>query len=72
MMLVRFDADSNPGIPEVLFPDLYEGPDNSRSSYDVAPDGRFLMVKTPPELVPRQINIVLNWFEELKEQVPVP
>jgi serine/threonine-protein kinase len=47
--------------------------------YDITPDGqRFLMVfpadqadpgaETPDE----QINIVLNWFEELKERVPVP
>jgi len=48
-------------------------------SYDITPDGQqFLMVfpvdqadsvaKTPDE----QIHIVLNWFEELKERVPVP
>ncbi len=47
--------------------------------YDITPDGqRFLMVfpadqadsvaETPDE----QINIVQNWFEELKERVPVP
>ena len=51
----------------------------SRRSYDITPDGlRFLMVfpaaqadsvtETPAE----QINIVQNWFEELKERVPVP
>ncbi len=26
----------------------------------------------PVEIEPAQINIVLNWFEELKERVPVP
>jgi hypothetical protein len=26
----------------------------------------------PAEVTPRKINIVLNWFEELKEKVPVP
>ena len=47
--------------------------------YDITPDGqRFLMIfpadladsvtETPAE----QINVVLNWFEELKERVPVP
>ncbi len=46
--------------------------------YDITPDGeRFLMVfpadQTDGEEPPRlQINIVLNWFEELKERVPVP
>ena len=45
--------------------------------YDMTADGRFLMVfpsdqgavADPTRL---QINIVLNWFEELKERVPIP
>ena len=72
MMAVRFDADSNPGIPEALFPDVYEGPWYARGSYDTTPDGRFLMVKTPPEVAPRQVNIILNWTQELLERVPIP
>jgi hypothetical protein len=39
----------------------------------VSPDGqRFLMLK-PSEstgVAPTQINVVLNWFEELKQKVP--
>ena len=38
---------------------------------DTAPDGRFLMVTTPPELVPREVNVVVNWFEELTARVPI-
>ena len=30
------------------------------------------MVKTPDDVAPRQIVVVLNWFEELKARVPVP
>jgi serine/threonine protein kinase len=49
------------------------------NSWDISPDGkRFLMIKPPVEIddpstveVPRKINIVVNWFEELKERVPV-
>ena len=50
----------------------------ARRDYDMAPDGeRFLMIfpadqdefTEPPR---PQINIVLNWFEELKQRVPVP
>ena len=42
-------------------------------TYDVHPDGdRFLMVTEPQGQLTQQINIVLNWFEELKERVPVP
>ena len=47
--------------------------------WDIHPDGkRFLMIKPPQatgeastEGIPRKINIVLNWLEELKERVPV-
>ncbi len=64
-------VDIGPGPParigelRQLFIDEYD-----RGDYDASPDGRFLMVKTPPESVPRQINVVLNWFEELKRLVP--
>ncbi len=42
------------------------------SDYDVSADGQsFLMVKeTEPNLAYRQINVVLNWIEELKRRVP--
>ena len=51
--------------------------DGTMRTYDVSPDGQqFLMVKDPTIStdgeMPRQINIVLNWFEELKERVPTP
>jgi serine/threonine-protein kinase len=53
------------GRPQVLFRGDYD------PGYDVAPDGqRFLMIKTPPESAPRQINVVLNWFEELRRLAP--
>jgi len=46
-------------------------------AYDVAPDGRFLFhfqrSVRPDEKAQRQaIIIVQNWFEELKQRVPVP
>jgi len=44
------------------------GPD-----YDISPDGqRFLMIKQVESRGPalNQINVVLNWFEELKRRVP--
>jgi len=45
--------------------------------YDISPDGkRFLMIKEAGSIASEakntdQINIVLNWFEELKHRVPV-
>ena len=42
--------------------------------FDIAPDGqRFMMIKRGGEdAAPPQINVVLNWFQELTERVPVP
>ncbi len=46
--------------------------------YDMSPDGEQLLMVFPAdrpdsgEPARPQINIVLNWFEELKERVPVP
>jgi hypothetical protein len=41
-------------------------------NYDVSRDGqRLLMVKAAEqEQAATQINVVLNWFEELKRRVP--
>ena len=46
------------------------GPEDLRSC-DVAANGDFLMIENfvPPPLSPH-INIILNWFEELKQRVP--
>jgi hypothetical protein len=58
------------GKPRVLFEGRYVRAQGSLPDYDVSPDGqRFLMLKSV-EQPATQINIVLNWFEELKEKVP--
>lgn len=41
----------------------------SHKDYDVAPDGRFLMIREPEESAPLGIHVTLNWFEELKQLV---
>ena len=55
---------------------LFEGPyvfDNFNASYDVAPDGRFVMIQpSEDELADRPIYIVDNWFTELRRRVPSP
>jgi len=54
--------------PEVLFEETYVR--RTRPSYDVASDGRFLMIQSAnPEEGDTQIIVVLNWFEELKRLV---
>ena len=40
-------------------------------AFDVSPDSqRFLMIKSDGAANLRQINVVQNWFEELKSSVP--
>ena len=42
-----------------------------QAGYSVSPDGRRLLVLLlDPRAIPTQINVVLNWFEELKAKVP--
>jgi serine/threonine-protein kinase len=61
------------GKPRVLFEGEYVPTPLTFPNYDVSPDGqRFLMLKPAEaaEGAPTQINVVLNWFEELKRRVP--
>jgi Tol biopolymer transport system component len=61
------------GRPTMLFQGQYQPNPTMNANYDVSPDGqRFLMVKptSAQEAAPTQINVVLNWFEELKQRVP--
>jgi serine/threonine-protein kinase len=61
------------GKPRMLFAGRYERTPATSPNYDVSPDGqRFLMLKPSEQeaVTPTQINVVLNWFEELKRRVP--
>jgi len=75
MMAVEITAQPSfmAGKPKLLFEGQYEPTLVSNANYDVSPDGqRFLMLKASErqEAAPTQINVVLNWFEELKRRVP--
>ena len=59
------------GKPRLLF----EGPyfltrRGIPNSYDVSPDGRFLMIRSDPDSTPTQINVIRNGSEELERLVP--
>ena len=41
-------------------------------TYDVAPDGRFVMIEPSEADKPASLVLVKNWFEELKRLVPSP
>jgi serine/threonine-protein kinase len=76
MMVVDVAATQTAFIaskPRVLFDGEYLPTPATTPNYDVSPDGqRFLMIKTggAGEVAPTQINVVFNWFEELKRRVP--
>jgi serine/threonine-protein kinase len=62
------------GTPKVLFEGRYlGGPVGMQPAigYDVSPDGkRFLMIKAESEPNAGQLEVVENWFGELRRQVP--
>jgi len=53
---------------------LFQGPFvRNVLDYDVAPDGRLLMIRPGvEELAPPDLHVVLNWVDELKRRVPSP
>ena len=69
-MAVPVHPDGSTGTPHRLFdrtPFLL-----AFNVYAPSPDGkRFLMIRRDPGSVPRQINLILNWPEELKRLSPV-
>src|SRR5262249_19009737 len=75
LMAVKLEPGSTfaAGVPTKLFDGhYYMGSANSIGrTYDVAPDGRqFLMIK-PDVGPPASIVVVLNWFSELQQHLPV-
>ena len=77
---VRTDAAFSCEGPKVLFRGTYVAANFTLGTleinpWDISPDGkRFLMMKevgaaSSTDGGPRRINIVLNWFEELKARV---
>jgi Tol biopolymer transport system component len=58
------------GRPQVLFEGAYDAAEVGHQHYDIAHDDRrFLMVKHGEPLGPREVRVVLNWSEELRELV---
>ena len=75
--MMAVDITTQPGFaagkPRMLFEGQYVPTPATLPNYDVSPDGqRFLMLKPVEhaEEAPTQINVVLNWLEELKQKVP--
>jgi serine/threonine-protein kinase len=80
MMAVPFSAEGDTptiGRPVELFRGPYVAANlGGAREYHVAPDGRFLMLKNAgvgdqDEVLPPQVVLVLNFFEELRARLPV-
>ena len=80
---VKTETTFSPETPKTLFRGTYVSLSSGIAnlpfnSWDISQDGkRFLMLKpgastgeAPVAAGPRRINVVLNWFEELKQNVP--
>ena len=83
MMRITIEGDEGDppvlirGTPERLFDRQFYLPGPGLRHYDVPPDGqRFLMITTGESADAgarrAEINVVLNWTQELLERVPVP
>ncbi len=78
VVLIQSEPELTVGTPKQLFSGL--NPDGSRRfsndwdfgrSYDISPDGsRFLMLEMAPDPPMNKLHVVLNWFEELRRNVP--
>ena len=64
-LMMAVDISTTPGFAAGRPKRLFEG-SYLLDSYDVARDGRFLMIKYEPRPV-TQLNLVQNWIEELKQ-----
>jgi dipeptidyl aminopeptidase/acylaminoacyl peptidase len=75
---IETESEFKAGKPEVLFRGkIFNSTQNDPHTWDISPDGnRFLMMKEfgaeeHTIEAPRKIIVVTNWFEELKERVPL-
>ena len=72
--LMTVSVETNPelraGTPKVVFQDgdYFRG---GGVQYDIGPNGRFLMINQG-DVSTINVNVVLNWHQELLERVPIP
>ena len=63
---VELEPNFRAGSPQPLFEGQYT------EYYDITPDGEHFVMVTRAQAELTEMNIVLNWFEELKRLVPTP
>ncbi|MDA2927447.1 hypothetical protein MYX78_09480 [Acidobacteria bacterium AH-259-G07] len=68
---VQIESEFSAGTPELLFEGQYfSDPTAGHPRYGVTDDGRQFLMQKAEEGQAGEINVVLNWFEELKRLVP--
>jgi eukaryotic-like serine/threonine-protein kinase len=70
MMAVAVTTDATFGAskPRLLFE--AKAPPDTAPNYDVTPEGEFLMIEPgESDTPPSQINVVLNWLQEVRQRV---
>ena len=65
---IRTEPEFSSSPPRILLEGRYTAA--GQPSFDVAPDGRFVVMRAEEVPQPTQFQVVLNWFEELKQRVP--
>jgi eukaryotic-like serine/threonine-protein kinase len=71
VVAVAFRPDGSFGPPRRLFDRANFLVNPTFQTYDVSPDGkRFLMIQRDPGSVPRQLNVILNWSDEVDGASP--
>ncbi len=73
MMVVEITTQPRPSLskPRMLFESSQYARVSTTPNYDVSPDGqRFLMIQDSELQSASQLNVIVNWFEELKKKTP--
>ena len=60
---IQTGSDFTASRPVVLFEGDY------RAEYDVAPDGRFLVVKERQDQTPMEMHVIIGWLDQVKEKL---
>jgi eukaryotic-like serine/threonine-protein kinase len=68
--VVTQESELRVGTPRVLFEGGFRFDPGSGRSFDVGPDGRFLMIEANDTATSASMVVVQNWFEELKRLAP--
>jgi hypothetical protein len=69
---VSLSGEFKAGEPHPLFDATAYPATGPLRSYDVTPDGQFIMshIQEPPDQPITKLNVVLGWANELKRRVP--